>query len=291
MKDTLQLKPNDKVAIISPASCSSDNQLLLKGIELLNSWGLDVINLANETQWNYLAATDIERASAINQAFADDKIKAIFCVRGGYGCARLNDYLDWQIIKASRKIIVGFSDITYLHLALQNTNHCCIHGPNIGTSQLHDSIDCQSNRKALYDILFSKETRQQFKLTPIIAGDTNGELTGGCLSIIVTTLGTAHEINTTNKILFIEDVNESVYRIDRMLTHLQQAGKLTKVNGIVFGNCYKQTDKLLFTEIITDFFKDSQFPVYCDFPFGHATKNLPWMYSNHVSIRKDKLAF
>lgn len=131
MNKPLRLKANDKVAIVSSASNVRDDNLLGEGIALLESWGLEVTDLTNHNPWHYLAAPDQERADKLNQAFADDEIKAVFCLRGGYGCARLHDYLDWQLIKSNPKILVGFSDITYLHLALANTQHRCIHGQTL----------------------------------------------------------------------------------------------------------------------------------------------------------------
>lgn len=289
MDKPLLLKANDTVAIVSPASNGVDDELITAGIKLLESWGLQVKNLANHNKWHYLAAPDAERAECLNQAFADDTIKAIFSLRGGYGCARLNDYLDWQMINSKAKILVGFSDITYLHLALASTQHRCIHGPNIGNKELH-SDESNDSKAVLYETLFTN-SKKEYQLSPIIGGDAVGELTGGCLSIVVTTLGTPHEIDTNGKILLLEDVNEAIYSIDRMLTHLKQAGKFDNVNGIVFGDCFKAKDHDFFLDAINSLFSDNDFPVYHGLAFGHEHTNLAWEYKHKAKLTKNKLQF
>lgn len=288
MDKPLLLQPNDKVALVSPASTLRDSSLLEKSIALLESWHLNVVDLTNQNQWHYLAAPDIERAESLNKAFADSDIKAIFCLRGGYGCARLYDYLDWQAIQLSSKILIGFSDITYLHLALTGTQHRCIHAANVGFTQFLESPADGISKQSLYQTLFTAHQTTQ-AINPIIAGNCVGKLTGGCLSIVVTTLGTPYEIDTEGKLLLLEDVNEAVYSVDRMLTHLKQAGKFNKINGIVFGDCYQEKDKDFFISMLENFFTNADFPVYHGLAFGHGHNNMAWVYNKQATVSRNTI--
>lgn len=284
-----RLREGDHVALIAPASGQrlGEEALVEKALALLAKWQLNVrIQPTYEEHSRYLSATDQSRANDLKQALTDPDIKAIFMTRGGYGCARLLPYLSSLTIP-SQRYLVGFSDITTLHLAFANQPEIfCLHAPNLATLQMQsDTLTAIRNRECLYQALFANDDAN-FSITPLfpernhLADWQNMPKVGGCLSLLVTSLGTAHEIDTHGKILMIEEVSEKPYVVDRMLTHLRHAGKFDNVKAIILGemvDCDSASIQLI--DILTEYFADDTFPVFITKDFGHGLVNLPWLFS------------
>ena len=223
----------------------------------------------------YLSGRDEDRALDLEKMFLDKDVDAIMCVRGGYGCARILDLIDFTIIRDNPKIFIGFSDITALHIAI---NQICdlvtYHGIMAASIKKWDCFTYSSLINALNfkDELILKNPCNE-KLISIYDGSCEGKLIGGNLSLIVSTLGTKYEIDTKDKILFIEEIGEFTYKIDRMLNHLQMAGKFKDCKGIIFGeftDCNKAFDNddeilNLFQEIAIK----NKKPTICNLKSGH----------------------
>ena len=223
----------------------------------------------------YLSGRDEDRALDLEKMFLDKDVDAIMCVRGGYGCARILDLIDFTIIRDNPKIFIGFSDITALHIAI---NQICdlvtYHGIMAASIKKWDYFTYSSLINALNfkDELILKNPCNE-KLISIYDGSCEGKLIGGNLSLIVSTLGTKYEIDTKDKILFIEEIGEFTYKIDRMLNHLQMAGKFEDCRGIIFGeftDCNKAFDNddeilNLFQEIAIK----NKKPTICNLKSGH----------------------
>lgn len=278
------LQQGDSVAIIAPAS-PSDKNLIDKCIASLNELGLKVVvGESCLSQHGFLSGTDYIRANDINCMFADKNIKGIFALRGGYGCARLLDLIDFKLIKKNPKIFIGYSDITALHIAInQKSKLITYHGPMISTELIKglDEYSADYYKKFIFgyekvEELFNPEGDN---LEVINSGIASGQLIGGNLSLICSSLGTKYEINTKNKILFLEEVEEVPYKIDRMLTHLKQSGKLKDANGIILGaftNCIAPNNKksLSLQEVFNEIILPLKKPTISNLVCGHCLPTL-----------------
>lgn len=192
----------------------------------------------------YLSGRDEERALDLEKMFLDKDVDAIICVRGGYGCARILDLIDFTIIRDHPKIFVGFSDVSALHIAInQLSNLVTYHGIMAASIKAWDNFTYDSLIKALnFEKELIIENPCDEKLISLYDGCCEGVIVGGNLSVIISTLGTPYEIDTKNKIIFIEEIGEYTYKVDKMLNHLQMAGKFNDCKGIIFGeftNCKK----------------------------------------------------
>lgn len=223
----------------------------------------------------YLSGKDEERALDLERMFLDKDVNAIICIRGGYGCARILDLIDFTIIRDNPKIFVGFSDITALHIAInQMSNLATYHGIMAASIKKWDDFTYNSLIKALNfkeELIIENPSNE--KLISLYGGCCEGLITGGNLSIIVSTLGTKYEINTKNKILFIEEIGEYTYKVDKMLNHLQMAGKFNDCNGIIFGeftNCKKafQNDEEIL-DILKEIATKNKKPTIYNLKSGH----------------------
>ncbi|GAA4001044.1 LD-carboxypeptidase [Sphingomonas humi] len=280
-----RLRAGDRVALVSPAGIYSDPFDFQLVTEAITAMGLVPVPGPHwKDRFGYLAGTDQGRAADINAAFADPAIRAIFAVRGGWGSARALPFLDWKTIAANPKLLVGFSDITALHLAIQaRAGFATIHGPTAGSSWTKYSyaafrdlvfdakLPLYRNLPGDQDRLVQKEGRFQ-TLRP---GKATGRLLGGNLTVLTSLVGTPWLPDFSGAILFIEDTDEAPYRIDRMLTQLGQAGVLRKVAGVVFGQCTncKPSDgsTSLFTlgEVLRQHLEPLNVPIYTGAMFGH----------------------
>ncbi len=276
-----RLIKGDKVGLISPGSYITEEQLN-ESVENLESIGLKAYY--TETilkKYGYLAGTDKERAEDINRMFADKNIKGIFAARGGYGCARILPLLDYDLIKRNPKILIGYSDITALLYGIYSqTGLISFHGP-VGISTFNEYSNSH-----MKNILFEPHKNYTMTNLPedeniikiINKGNAKGKLAGGNLSIVVTMIGTKYDVDLKDKIVFLEDVGEEPYRIDRMLTHLLEATNIKQAAGIalgVFKNC--EIDKedpefensLTLQEVFNDRFGNLNIPVISGLSFGH----------------------
>ncbi len=242
-----RIKPGDTIGLIEPASATDepfDVQMVeevVRALGLVPKRGKHVLGRSG-----YLSGTDEERAADVNAMFADPDVDAIFAIRGGWGCARLLPYLDWTMIKANPKLLLGYSDITALHMAIQaKAGFVSLHGPNGASAWGKQSVDSfrqiaidgasptYVNPKVTEDRLVQRRWRTQM-ITP---GKAKGRLLGGNLTVLNALVGTPYLPAFRGAVLFLEDVDEAEYRIDRMLTQLGQAGILGGLAGVVFGQC------------------------------------------------------
>ncbi len=278
------LQKGDSVAIIAPAS-PSDKNLIDKCITSLNELGLKVVvGESCLSEHGFLSGTDDIRANDINCMFADKNIKGIFALRGGYGCARLLNLIDFKLIKKNPKIFVGYSDITALHIAInQKSKLITYHGPMISTELIKglDEYSADYYQKFIfgYEKVEELVNPEEDNLEIINTGIATGQLVGGNLSLICSSLGTKYEINTKNKILFLEEVEEVPYKVDRMLTHLKQSGKLKEANGIILGaftNCIAPNNKksLSLQEVFNEIILPLKKPTISNLACGHCLPTL-----------------
>ena len=290
MKIPPSLQKGDTIAIVSTARKNIDDNLK-PAIDLLHSWGLEVvigktIGLDN----NQLAGTDAERAADFQQQLDNPNIKAIWCVRGGYGTVRMIDLLDFTKFKQSPKWIVGFSDVTVIHSYINNLNIATIHGAMPITVGKASVESIESLRKSLfgeslnYEIPFDAANR---------LGNTKGEIVGGNLSILYSLMGSNAQIDCKGKILFIEDLDEYLYHIDRMMMSLKRCGCFEDLNGLIVGTMTKMKDNDIpwgknANQIIEDVTKGYSFPVLYNFPAGHFRDNRALIFGKQVSLELNK---
>ncbi|MEN1967697.1 LD-carboxypeptidase [Lentibacillus sp. N15] len=276
-----RLRKGDTIGIIAPASPVHWHELTC-GIPFFEQMGLQVkLGKSVNRTYGYLAGTDEERLADIHAMFADPTVKAIICARGGYGTGRLAANLDYELIKNNPKIFWGYSDITYLHTAIHNeAGLVTFHGPMVASDIAKDTFDALS--ASLFDQLFSptklcySETVSPLKM--FVPGEAKGELAGGNLSLLISTLGTPFEIETAGKLLVIEDIGEEPYRVDAMLNQLKHAGKLDNLAGLIIGDfalAKPKSEKPSFRleEVIQQYVSELPFPVMSGFSIGHCTPN------------------
>lgn len=271
-----RLKMGDKVGVVAPAGPPKQEELI-KGIAFLEELGLKVkLGQHVHSTYGYLAGHDAERLNDFHDMIANPDIQAIIFARGGYGTGRIVYDIDYDLIKENPKIIWGYSDITYLHTAIrQQTGLVTFHGPMVATDMADDRFEKKS--KDMFRQLFEPTTLQyteQFSpLSVLTGGSVTGQLIGGNLSLIVSTLGTPFEIDTIDKMLLIEDIGEQPYQVDSMLNQLQHAGKLEKLAGVIIGDFAKADPgskaSLSLEEVFSHYFGNLGCPVMSGFKIGH----------------------
>lgn len=282
------LKPGDTIMFVAPAG-TLVRARVERAVQRLEALGYRVI--VAETlfrQRGYLAGTDRERADELMAAFNNPDVKAIFPCRGGYGTTRMLDLLDFDEIDANPKVLLGFSDITGLHLALaKKCNFVTFHTPLAQGLGSTDGLS-EFSAKSFWRCLLASEnsgitgfeytTPDGAPLQSLRGGTARGRLIGGNFSLIAATMGTPYEIQTEGRVLFLEDVNEAPYRIDRMLSQLKLAGKLEKPAAVILGQFTKADldegdASLTVDEIFADYFAAAPYPVVKNFPAGHVENN------------------
>jgi muramoyltetrapeptide carboxypeptidase len=289
------LAPGECVGIAAPASHipRGNEEFLHRGAERVQEMGFEVRFSPSllKRKHLYLAGTDEERAQELMEMFLDPEVKAIVCARGGYGTQRIIPYLDPDVIRSHPKPLVGCSDITVLLIyLLQRCLVAPFHGPNVATRQFVEG-DTEMVH-ALKGALTAPLSAAEVACSVLREGEVQGEFIGGCLSCLVTTLATLYEPDLQGKVLFVEDVDEPPYKIDRMLTHLKSVGKLQGVKGVVFGQmpgC--DTDKGLLHEVILDVLEDIEGPILFGFPSGHGVRNITIPLGVPVKIHKGVVSF
>lgn len=273
-----KLKKGDTIGIIAPASCTTYEKVL-EAKKNIEDMGYQVIlGECTKKQWYSYAGTDEERAEEINSFFADKSIDAIICMRGGYGCNRLIELLDFEVIKRNPKIFVGYSDITTLHIALnEKANLITFHGP-MAVSNFTGNYN-RDTYENFIEILSNSRDKQSIKniikeLKVLNEGRAKGKLVGGNLATLIATLGTEYDLDYNGKILFLEDVGEKTYKIDRFLNQLKKHGVFEKIEGLVLGdfkNCIQDSEKdMTLLEVFQNYFKELKKPVIYNFESGHS---------------------
>ncbi|WP_462409645.1 S66 peptidase family protein [Neobacillus sp. Marseille-QA0830] len=277
----IRLQKGDTVGVIAPASPPDLNDLE-KGIQFLKDLGLNVkIGKNLQNVYGYLAGTDQKRLDDLHDMFLDQEVKAIFCARGGYGTGRIATGIDYQILKNNPKIFWGYSDITFLHTSIrQETGLVTFHGPMLASDIGQDDVQ-QLSKNGFLSLFEPKDwvyTEELSALEVLVEGQASGELVGGNLSLIVSTLGTKFELDTKDKLLFIEDVHEEPRSVDRMLNQLLMAGKLADARGILIGDFSdanpKREETLSLDEVIRHYVQLAGKPAIKGFQIGHCNPNI-----------------
>jgi muramoyltetrapeptide carboxypeptidase len=279
------LKKGDKIAITCPAKALKTP--LTDAIKLLESWELEVVlGKTIDAEFHQFAGTDELRTQDFQQFIDDDSIKAIIAARGGYGCIRIVDTINWKPLLKQPKWIIGFSDITIFHLQLQSLGLQSIHGQMPSTIPDSTSAGILSLEQAL----FGEKISYQIPHHPFNkAGKGKGVLIGGNLSLIAASVGSNHDFDFSNHILFIEDVGEYPYIIDRMVRTLDRAGKLKNLAGLIVGGFTNmKVNDIPFgystIEIIKLVTQKYDFPICYNFPAGHLPNNLSLVFGGEVKL-------
>ncbi|MCC7005314.1 MAG: LD-carboxypeptidase [Ottowia sp.] len=272
------LPPYGVIGIIAPAGPFAGVAVDIENCLKARGYHSHIFSNAQEST-GYLAGTDDGRLHDLHAAFRDTRIDAIICLRGGYGSARLLDRIDFNLLRAHTKPFVGYSDITALHLAIARyAGFVTFHGPMLTSDLLRSNY--QLTESALFAMLEGKITKGMalahpaaYPLTTVFPGVARGKLMGGNLSIIASTLGTPYEIETQDSILFIEDIDEELFRVDRMLTQLRLAGKYRNLRGVLVGDFGDlQLNELM--PLLKQEFGSLHIPILAGWRSGHSNPNL-----------------
>lgn len=283
-----KLKLGDRIAVIAPGTAVSDPEEIIRAKQAAEYFGLVPVFGTNlEKGSGYKSRTISERLDDLHSAFRDDSINGVFCIRGGYGSPQILDGIDYELIRKKAKVFCGYSDITAMHLAInKHAGIVTFHGPVLASAFTPYTIDYL--KKAIFESNSSgysisntdklSNIRPVHPVRTIKPGTAKGKLIGGNLSLISNLMGTPFEIETKGKILFIEDVGEEPFRLDRMLTQLKLAKVLQNSAGIIIGECKScnydglQSSRVWdssFPEIIDRIFSDINVPVFSGLTLGH----------------------
>jgi muramoyltetrapeptide carboxypeptidase len=284
------LQKGDTVLILATAGIVSDSTIIDNGIELLKNWGLNVKLGKNLYESNgHFAGTDKHRLEDFQKAIDDNNIKAIWCARGGYGTVRIIDDIDFTKFKQHPKWVIGFSDVTVLHNEIHNLGIETMHAMMPSTLKPGNE-EQKKAQKSLYKALFGKKIKYRVSESDYNKeGEATGQLVGGNLSILYSLLGSKSTISVENKILFIEDVGEYEYHIDRMLLNLKRNGYFKNCQGLIIGGISEiRENDVTFgktvEEIVLDAVKEYDFPISFDFPAGHIRDNRTLILGREISL-------
>lgn len=293
--DTLippSLIPGDKVAIIATAK-NFEKESIASAFSVIQGWGFVPVAGPNLYKKHFeFAGTDSERLSDLQWAIDHPEIRAILFARGGYGTGRIIDKADLKPLLSKPKWLIGFSDLTVLHFSLQKLNLASLHGPMAITFR-NSAPECLHSLKNVLTGEYSEITinGSSFNKT----GSAKGKIIGGNLSIINNLIATASDFDYTGKILFLEEISEYLYHLDRMMVHLKRSGKLEGLAGIISGQFSAIKDNQnpfgnSWQEIILDAVKDYSFPVCFNFEGGHENLNIPIILGMeaHLEVGKNQ---
>ncbi len=287
------LQKGNCVGIVAPASFIPKGEQLEDAIQLLKSWGLHVRLGENVFKIHkHFAGTDKERSKDLQTFLDDASIHAIWFARGGYGSIRIIDQIDFTKFQKNPKWLIGYSDFTTFHQVINTFNLESIHAflPTSTSTFLENNTAINSLKKAL----FGEELRYEIKPNKYNkSGTITGEIIGGNLTIIASLLGTKYAIKPTNKILFIEDIGEYKYRIDRMLRSLKLNGYFKHCAGLILGSftnipINEPNFGMSLEEIVLEIIKEYDFPVCFDFPAGHIANNNALIFGRKSSLEIQK---
>jgi muramoyltetrapeptide carboxypeptidase len=294
------LKQGDTIGICAPARKVSREDIA-DGIALLQSKGLNVKESAHlYGAYNQFSGTDEQRISDFQQMMDDPDVSAIICARGGYGCMRIIDALDFSGFIKKPKWIIGFSDMTVFHNHLHsNFNIATIHAPMVFNMS---GVRKNEESAALFiDQLTGTPIRYEFNPESSLSkfnrsGTAEGIVVGGNLSLLYALSNSVSDLDTNGKILFIEDLDEYLYHIDRMMMQLKRSGKLNGLAGLIVGGMSDMKDNIIpfgkpAEEIIAEAVKEYDFPVYFGFPAGHIPRNLPFVMGDKVKLQITSSSF
>jgi muramoyltetrapeptide carboxypeptidase len=284
------VKKGQTIGLIAPSGSIVNQDNLEKGLKILQDTGYKLRSIRNfPVTEDYLAGSDQERADEFNSIWSDPEVKAVVAVRGGYGSLRMLDMLDLEIVRKNPKILIGFSDLTVLLTAIyKKTGMVTFHGPVVTTLA---SID-EHSRKTFFNTLSGKilPNIRPDRLTIVQNGQAEGLLLGGNLTTLAHMVATPYEVSWQDVILFIEDIGESPYRLDRLLTHLAKARKLDNLSGLILGT-FTETDRTESPEMakcmcdrVLELVGTLDIPIWTDFPVGHGNRNLTLPLGTRVEM-------
>ena len=295
------LSEGDVVALISTAR-KIDEESLESAIEEIEQWGLQVLKAPNLHQSQFqFSGTDEQRAQDLSWALQNPEIKAIICVRGGYGTVRILDPVDFSILNKHPKWICGFSDVTALHNhVLSQTGICSIHS----TMPISFSENSEESKTTLKDALYGNLAGYKLNGEFLTGSEIQGRMIGGNLSVLYSLLGSNSLVNMNGKVLFIEDIDEMLYHLDRMLIAMTRNDFLNGIKGIVVGGMTDFRDNTRqfgwasdnpygkdALGIIKERLCELNCPVYWGFPSGHISNNLAWYHGGEMAINSNGISF
>ncbi len=297
-----RLKPGDTIALVSPSAATWEVDRFTLATQILQTLGFKVREGASlRARRGHFAGTDAQRAADLNAMFADPEVKGILCMTGGSGATRILNLLDYDLIRRHPKCLAGYSDVTALLNAIQKqTGLVTFHAP-MGVSEWNE-FSTQYFRQVLMDgeaVTLRNPSEREGLLVPakgriqtLRGGRARGALVGGNLTVLTTLMGTPYQPRFGGAILFLEDINEYIYRIDRMLAHLKQAGALDGLAGVVLGqftDCKpgEGFGSLTLDEVFDDYFKPLNIPVYSGAMFGHVRNKFSLPVGLGVEIDAD----
>lgn len=287
------LRKGDQVGLIAPARKVSRDEMA-PAIALLESWGLKVVEGKNlYGSHDQFSGTDEERIKDINQLIQDRSVRALISCRGGYGALRIVDQINWKGLLNDPKWICGYSDVTVFHSQIHET---------LGISTIHSTMPINFHKnleatESLRQALFGEEISITFQSNPLNRGqEMKGEVVGGNLSLLFAQMGSGSQLKTKGKILFLEDLDEYLYHIDRMMKGLKRCGMLEDLNGLLIGGMSDMRDNAVpfgktAEEIISETVKGYDYPVLFDFPAGHIDRNLAIRFGQEITISKKGSTF
>jgi muramoyltetrapeptide carboxypeptidase len=275
------LQTGDQVAIIATARYISKAEIQ-PALNLLKNWGLKpILGSSIGQQEHQFAGSDQERAKDFQNQLNHPDIKAIWCARGGYGSVRIIDHIDFSSLKKQPKWIIGYSDVTAIHMHLQRLGIASLH------AQMANGIETKSSSTStqLQKVLFGENTGiSSQNIHPLQKnGTATGEVIGGNLSVLYSLLGSSSAPSFEGKILFLEDLDEYLYHIDRMMQNLKRSGVLKVIKGLIVGGMTDMNDNAIpfgktAEEIVSEAIQDFDYPVCFHFPVGHTYDNLPLIF-------------
>jgi muramoyltetrapeptide carboxypeptidase len=287
-----RLQVGDAVALVSPAGPVPQARVEA-AVKVLASWGLQPRVCPHALDnYSFYAGSDEQRASDLNDALADPDIRAVICNRGGYGVQRIIEHLDFAAVQRDPKLVLGFSDITALHAALwRNVRLATIHGP-VGAQLERGGLTNSSVRHTLMttEPMLIKADLKEATASVHSKGIVNGVLLGGNLSLLSTSIGTPFMPDLDGAILLIEDVGESAYRVDRMLTHLRNCGILQRVAGVAVGQFSEPvgvSGKVSLAEVLNERLGDLGVPVLGGLSIGHGDPNIAVPLGTYATLDAD----
>ena len=286
MQKPPNLKKSDKIAIVATARKVRQKELQ-PAIKLLESWNLiPVIGASIGLEEHQFAGSDEERAKDFQQQLDDPEIKAIWCAKGGYGTVRILDKLDFSVLKKNPKWIIGYSDVTALHSHIHNFEIATLH------AQMCLGLETKSkaSRESLRKALFGEKIQYNFKTSKLNRfGKAEGKIIGGNLSVLYSLCGSNSAIKTVGKILFLEDLDEYLYHIDRMMQNLKRNEMLENLAGLIIGGMSDMNDNEIpfgktAKEIIAETVAEYSFPVAFNFPAGHIEDNQAIILGKEIEL-------
>lgn len=290
-KRPLFLEKGDTIIIVAPSGVVREPAAIHKAKNMLDDWGFEVLLGPNTFNNNYhFAGTDQERAADMQWALDHPTAKAIWCAKGGYGSVRIIDRLDFTKFLQKPKWLIGYSDFTVFHSHVHNLKVQTLHAP-MPVNFRNEWMSIETSINSLKETIMGELPKYRFKYSKYNQlGTIKGLLVGGNLTLLENLIGTASDIDTTNKIIFIEEIGEYKYHLDRLLRALDRSGHFKKCAGLILGDfsdikANEPAYGKIVEEIVTEISNQYQFPVAFNFPAGHELLNLPLIFGAKATLK------